>query len=362
MTAMAAEIRPIIWRKGRLLLLDQRKLPAHEVWVECRGARSTARAIRSMVVRGAPAIGVAAAYGMAAEAARFRPARIRQDFERAAGLLLAARPTAVNLAWALDRMGAVLVAAGSAPGSAAGRDRVARLMRAEAAAIHHEDVASNRRLGEHGAPLLVRAGGVMTHCNAGALATAGYGTALGVIRSAWERGTRFDVFATETRPYLQGARLTAWELTKLRIPVTLLTDSGVGSLMQGGRVAAVVVGTDRTAANGDVANKVGTYPIAVLAKRHGVPFYVAAPTASIDLGCSSGSDIPIEQREAAEVTRLAGREIATPGVRVLNPAFDVTPAELVTAIITEAGVVKDNFKAGLARAVKRAQGARRAGR
>ena len=348
---MAAEIRPIIWRKGRLLLLDQRKLPRREVLMECRGARSTARAIRSMVVRGAPAIGVTAAYGMALEAARFRPAHTREDFARAADLLLVARPTAVNLAWAINQMAEVLEAAGPSPDPAG----LARAMRARAVAIHREDVETNRRLGGHGANLLARARRVMTHCNAGALATAGYGTALGVIRSAWERGTRFEVYATETRPYLQGARLTAWELKKLRIPVTILTDSSVGSLMQGGGLGAVVVGTDRTAANGDVANKVGTYQIAVLAKRHGVPFYVAAPTASIDLDCKDGGAIPIEQRDPAEVTQLAGREIATAGVAVLNPAFDVTPAELVTAIITEAGVVRGNFKTGLARAVKRAR-------
>lgn len=352
---MPAEIRPIVWRGGRLRLLDQRKLPSREVWVECKGARSTARAIRSMVVRGAPAIGVTAAYGMALESARFRPTRIKDDFERAAQVLLAARPTAVNLAWAVDRMGRLV--ADSGPG--VDRDRLARAMRAEAVAIHRQDIEINRRLGDHGAQLLAKAGGVMTHCNAGALATAGYGTALGVIRSAWEQGIRFNVFATETRPYLQGARLTAWELKKLRIPVTLLTDSSVGSLMQTGSVGAVVVGTDRTAANGDVANKIGTYQIAVLARRHGVPFYVAAPTASIDLDCPDGEAIPIEQRDPSEVTHLAGREIATRGIQVMNPAFDVTPAELVTAIITEAGVVRGGYRGGLARAVKRVSAATR---
>jgi len=353
-----AEVRPIIWRRGRLVLLDQRRLPGEEVLVECGGARDTARAIRTMIVRGAPAIGVAAAYGLALEAARFRAGRVREDFERAARILQGARPTAVNLRWAIERQRAVVHAA--APDVAPGR--LAVLLRAEAGRILAEDVEVNRAIGRYGAPLLARSRGVLTHCNAGALATAGYGTALGVIRSAWERGRRFDVFATETRPYLQGARLTSWELTKLGIPVTLLTDAMVGHLFAEGRVSVVVVGTDRTAASGDVANKIGTYPIAVLARRHGVDFYVAAPTSSIDLECRDGAAIPIEQRAAEEVTHLGRRRVAAEGVAVFNPAFDVTPAELVTGIITEVGVVRGDYRRGLRRAVEAARKRRMRGR
>ena len=304
-----------------------------------------------MVVRGAPAIGVAAAYGLAMEARRFRTSRLGEDLEAAASMLLEARPTAVNLAWAVERMSALVTAAAGEGGIA----RLAKLMAVEASRIHKQDIESNRRLGRNGARLLRKRGAVVTHCNAGALATAGYGTALGVIRAAWEQGRRFDVLATETRPYLQGARLTAWELRKLDIPVTLITDSSVGRMFQTGRVGTVVVGTDRTAANGDVVNKVGTYPIAVLARRHGVPFYVAAPTSSIDLDCRDGSCIPIEERDPREVTHLAGRRVAAKGVDVANPAFDVTPAELVTAIITEQGVVRGDLRRGLARVVARGQ-------
>jgi methylthioribose-1-phosphate isomerase len=347
---LPAEVRPIRWRAGRLLLLDQRKLPGREVYVSCRSARETARAIRGMVVRGAPAIGVAAAYGLAVEARRFRPGKLSADFERAAKVLAQARPTAVNLSWAISRLRAVL--SDLAPDSSAAA--VARRLEQEAQAILEEDVAVNRSIGRHGASLLAH-GDVLTHCNAGALATAGYGTALGVIRAAWDAGRRFGVYATETRPYLQGMRLTAWELAKLRIPVTLVTDSMTGHLFQSGRIAAVVVGTDRTAANGDVANKIGTYPIAVLARLHGVPFYVAAPTSSIDLDCPDGARVPIEQRSEEEITHLDGRRLAPAGVRALNPAFDVTPAELVTAIITEHGIVRGDYRRGLERMVTKAR-------
>jgi len=349
---LATEVRPILWRSGRLYLLDQRKLPRSEIYLPYRGAKDTARAIRTMVVRGAPAIGVTAAYGLAMEASRFRSGRIREDFETAVSTLAEARPTAVNLRWALDRMRGAL----DALAQSASRSQVARALVAEARRIHAEDVAINQAIGRHGARLVgARGAGVLTHCNAGALATAGYGTALGVIRAAWQSGRRFQAYASETRPYLQGARLTAWELTKLGIPVTLLTDSMVGRLLQQGAVGAVVVGTDRTAASGDVANKIGTYPIAVLARRHGVPFYVAAPTSSIDLQCATGSDIPIEQRDPEEVTHIAGRRIAPERVSVFNPAFDVTPAELVTAIITEHGVVRGDYPRGLARMVAKAR-------
>jgi len=348
---LAAEVRPILWKGRRLVLLDQRKLPAREIYITYQGVRDTARAIKQMVVRGAPAIGVAAAYALAMEGRRFRDGRLTDDFERAAAVMAAARPTAVNLQWAIEAQRAVVASLdpGTKPAS------VARRMEQEARRIHAGDIAVNRLIGSHGARLVGNKGDVVTHCNAGALATAGYGTALGVIRAAWSDGRRFGVFATETRPYMQGARLTSWELKKLGIPVTLVTDSMIGHVFQNVGVGAVVVGTDRTAANGDVANKIGTYPIAVLARRHGVPFYVAAPTSSIDIDCPDGDHIPIEQRGADEVTHVGGRRIATEGIDVLNPAFDVTPAELVTGIITEYGVVRGNLARGLERAVKRAR-------
>lgn len=270
------EIEPVVWKAGRLRLLDQRKLPHVETWIELHRAADTARAIRDMVVRGAPAIGVTAAFGLALEARHFREGRVLADFEKAAATLKAARPTAVNLAWAIERQRAALLEI-TADGVEHSPARAARILRETAEAMFDEDVAANRAMGAHGAKLL-RKGDVLTHCNAGALATAGYGTALGVIRAAWESGRRFRAYATETRPFLQGARLTSWELVKMGIPTTLLTDGMVGALLSTGRVGAVVVGTDRTAANGDVCNKIGTYQIAVLAKRHGVPFYVAAPT------------------------------------------------------------------------------------
>jgi methylthioribose-1-phosphate isomerase len=343
-------IEPIVWKNGRLLLLDQRKLPHVETYLELHGAADTARAIRTMVVRGAPAIGVTAAFGLALAARKFRAGRVGADFEKAAATLQAARPTAVNLAWAIERQRRVLAALGDGVTP----ERAARALRATAETMLAEDVAVNRAMGMAGARLLAK-GDVLTHCNAGALATAGYGTALGVIRAAWEQGRRFGVYATETRPFLQGARLTSWELVKLGIPVTLVTDGMVGALLASGRVGAIVVGTDRTAANGDVCNKIGTYTIAVLAKRHGVPFYVAAPTSSIDLDCASGADIPIEERGEKEVTHIGARRIAALGVRVFHPAFDVTPAELVTAIVTEHGVVQGDYKRGLAKVVARAR-------
>jgi methylthioribose-1-phosphate isomerase len=346
-----AEVRPIVWQQGKLLLLDQRKLPMREQYLMCRGARETARAIRSMVVRGAPAIGVTAAYGLAVEARKFRRDRIQEDFDAAADVLAGARPTAVNLRWAIERMRELMrtIAERTSP------REVSALLAAEAERIHAEDIDINRRIGRWGAELLRAGGDVVTHCNAGALATAGFGTALGVIRTAWEAGGGFGVYATETRPYLQGARLTSWELTKLGIPVTLVTDSMVGRLFQSRDIAAVVVGTDRTAANGDVANKIGTYQIAVLARRHGIPFYVAAPTSSIDLDCRDGAAIPIEERDPSEVTHIGGRRVAAQAVSVFNPAFDVTPAELVSGIITEHGVVTSDFQSGLADMVARSR-------
>jgi methylthioribose-1-phosphate isomerase len=356
-----AEVEPIRWRRGTLWLLDQRKLPGKEVYLEMRSAAAVAKAIRTMVVRGAPAIGVSAAFGLAVEAAKFRARDPHGDLEKAATVLASARPTAVNLMWAVERQRRIareVLGTPPATGEAAVR-RLHKALVAGARAMMAEDIAVNRSIGGHGARLVGRRGDVLTHCNAGALATAGYGTAIGVIRSAWESGRRFSVMATETRPYLQGARLTSWELHKLGIPVTLLTDGMVGHAMQRGRIGSVVVGTDRTAANGDVANKIGTYQIAVLARRHNVPFYVAAPTSSIDLECRSGAMIPIEERAPTEVSHVGGRRVATEGIGIFNPAFDVTPAELVSAIITEHGVVRGDYQRGLERVVRKAERTRR---
>lgn len=302
-------VEPIRWHGDRLELLDQRLLPDQTLYVTCRTAGEVAQAIKDMVVRGAPAIGCAAAFGVVLDQGR------KEAFE----ILAKSRPTAVNLFWALERM------------------KKAKDLKAEAEAIFAEDLAANRALGKLGAELLPDRARVMTHCNAGALATAGYGTALGVIRSAKSRG--ISVIACETRPYLQGARLTAYEMVQEGIPVTLVTDSMAGHLISRGEVDAVIVGADRIAANGDVANKIGTYSIAVLAKRHGVPFYVAAPLSTFDPSIPDGSHIPIEERPATEVTGYRDTRWAPQGVTVRNPAFDVTPAELITGIICEKGVV-----------------------
>ena len=314
-----------------LELLDQRLLPRRVEYVVCANAEDTARAIHNMVVRGAPAIGCAAAYGVALEALSLS-GQSRDAFaagiERAVERLAVSRPTAVNLAWALTRMRRVLERGG---------DALALLD--EAHAITREDVAANQAMGALGAALLSDGMRVLTHCNAGALATAGHGTALGVIRSAVEAGKRLHVYADETRPFLQGARLTAWELWQDDIPVTLIADNAAGFLMSRSEIDAVIVGADRIAANGDVANKIGTYPVAVLARRHGIPFYVAAPESTFDLALASGADIPIEERAPEEVTHVAGVRIAAEGVAVRNPVFDVTPAELVTALITERAVI-----------------------
>jgi len=318
-------VEPIRWRGDALELLDQRRLPRQEVYVACRSASEVAAAIRDMVVRGAPAIGVAAAFGMALAA------KNGDDVRRAAKELRAARPTAVNLGWAIDRM------------------LRSRDFTAEAEAIFREDVEANRRIGRFGADLLGRSATVLTHCNAGALATAGYGTALGVIRSAVDQGKKIAVFAGETRPYLQGARLTAWELKHEGIDVTLITDSMAGFFFQQGRFDAVIVGADRIAANGDTANKIGTYTIAVLADAHKTPFYVAAPLSTIDPATADGSAIPIEERSAREVTEMAGTQIAPEGISVRHPAFDVTPARLITAIITDRGVLRPPFDESIRR-------------
>ncbi len=340
-------IRPVEWRSGAVILLDQRLLPLQEVYRVYRDHREVARAIKDMVVRGAPAIGVAAAMGIALGMAHTSDGDLGRAFDRICRRFAATRPTAVNLFWAIERMRrAYARVKGRSP------DVVRELLRQEALAIWQEDIASNRALGQHGAALLKARTTVLTHCNAGALATAGYGTALGVVRAAHEAGKGVAVIATETRPFLQGARLTAWELKKDRIPVTLITDNMVGHVMQRGGIGAVIVGADRTAANGDVANKIGTYTVAVLAARHRIPFYVAAPTSTIDLACPNGEAIPIEERAGREVTQLGERQIAPGGVKVMNPAFDVTPHGLVTAIITERGVARPPFTRSLARLVR----------
>jgi methylthioribose-1-phosphate isomerase len=332
-------VKTIEWKNDRVIMLDQRLLPHREVYRVCRDYNQVAAAIRQMVIRGAPAIGVAAAMGVALGAIKAPAKTFDRSFERILITLGKTRPTAINLFWALQRMRQVYLGHRSR-----GVDIVKRALKDEAQKIYKEDIAANRQLGKHGVGLLRHAQHIMTHCNAGALATAGYGTALGVLRALKESGKEFDVFVNETRPFLQGSRLTAWELKKEKIPATLITDNMAGSLMQNGKVDAIVVGCDRVAANGDVANKIGTYMLAVLARRHGIPFYVAGPTSSIDVDCASGKDIPIEQRDPKEVSHIFGKALAPKGTRVFNPAFDVTSQELITAIITEKGVINPPYR------------------
>lgn len=325
------------WRDSALELIDQRVLPGEILYRRYDSAEGVAGAIRDMVIRGAPAIGCAAAYGVAAEALRLRDAdraTFAAGLQRAFYVLNGSRPTAVNLFWALERMRRRM---DEAPGSTVGE--TADHLLSEAHAILEEDVRINRAIGAHGAELLDDGARVLTHCNAGALATAGHGTALGVVRSAVQAAKQISVIVGETRPYLQGARLTAWEMVQENIPVTVITDNMAGHLMARGEIDAVIVGADRVAANGDVANKIGTYMIAVLAKRHGIPFYVACPLSSIDMSIASGDEIPIEERHADEVTGYRDTRWAPHGVSVRNPAFDVTPADLITALITEKGVI-----------------------
>ncbi|NLN16877.1 MAG: S-methyl-5-thioribose-1-phosphate isomerase [Firmicutes bacterium] len=335
--------RPLRWDGEALVLLDQTKLPGEVAYITCCNHEQVAAAIKEMKVRGAPAIGAAAAYGLVLGA---REACQRADFWEAlldvAERLRRTRPTAVNLAWALERMLQKAERASQDP------EEALKLLTEEAAAIALEDVEVNRAIGRHGAPLLPEDGGVLTHCNAGALATVDYGTALGVIRAAVEMGKKIRVFACETRPFLQGARLTAYELKADGIPVTLITDNMAGYVMGRGLVQGVVVGADRVAANGDVANKIGTYSLAILAREHGLPFYVAAPLSTVDLATPDGEHITIEERDPTEVSHLAGIRIAPEGVDILNPAFDVTPAKYITGIITEKGVVKPPYDRGLA--------------
>jgi methylthioribose-1-phosphate isomerase len=338
-----SEFSPIAWRDDALLLLDQTKLPAEEVWLRCTDPEDVAAAIRRLAVRGAPAIGVAAAYGLAL-AIRGASSETERSaaFNAALELLASTRPTAVNLRWALER-GRVIFS------ESPDEEAEFRLL-AWARRLQAEDVAANRRIGANGAALFEAGNRVLTHCNAGALATAGYGTALGVIRSAWTSGRLAMVWVDETRPLLQGARLTAWELRGLGIPHRLVTDSSAGTLIAQGRVDRIVVGADRIAANGDTANKVGTYPLAVLADRHGVPFYIAAPLSTIDRATPDGAAIPIEERSPDEVTHLRGQSIAPENTPALNFAFDVTPHTLIAAIITEAGVLTPPYSESIQRA------------
>jgi methylthioribose-1-phosphate isomerase len=332
----AKPVETLRWRDGRLELIDQRLLPGRIEYLSCTSAAEVAAAIRAMVVRGAPAIGCAAAFGIALEAQREKhraPAQFSEAMEAAFGTLAGSRPTAVNLFWALARMREALAAHRNKPETAASE------LAAAALALFRADLETNLAIGKAGAALVPDGARVLTHCNTGALATAGHGTALGVVRSARDAGKRISVIAGETRPYLQGARLTAWELMQEGIPVTLVTDSTVGHLMSRGKVDLVIVGADRIAVNGDVANKIGTYTVAVLAERHRIPFYVAAPLSTIDIEVADGAAIPIEERGAAEVTGYGGMRWAPEGVAVANPAFDVTPAALVSALFTEKGVL-----------------------
>ncbi|MFN7951080.1 MAG: S-methyl-5-thioribose-1-phosphate isomerase [bacterium] len=324
------------WKNGEVVLIDQRKLPVEEIYLACKTLDEVCDAIKTMVVRGAPAIGVTAALGLAQVAHQYTGNDLDAfgaRFHAAADQLAATRPTAVNLFWGIERMKRCFAAS-----SAQGLAGLRKALIDEAVRIREEDIEVCKRLGRFGAELLGDKPRILTHCNAGALATAGYGTALGVVRAAAEAGKAPTVYADETRPFLQGARLTAWELMKDAIPVTLITDNMAGHMMSRGHIDCVVVGTDRVAANGDVANKIGTYTVAVLAHRHGLPFYVAAPTSTIDLDCPTGAEIPIEHRDPREVTHVFGHAVAPAGVPVANPAFDVTPNDLVTAIITEKGV------------------------
>jgi methylthioribose-1-phosphate isomerase len=335
-------VETIQWVDNTVVMIDQTRLPLEEQFVTCRTYQEVAAAIREMVIRGAPAIGVAAAMGVALGVLGASPAELDEQFETICRTLGETRPTAVNLFWAIERMRRLYVQLRGKP-----VEEIRRRMAGEACRIREEDIAICRAIGRNGAVLVPDGKTVLTHCNAGALATAGYGTALGVIRAAVESGKRVDVFADETRPFLQGARLTVWELQQDAIPTTLITDNMAGHFLKSGRIGCVVVGADRIASNGDVANKVGTYSVAVLAKENGVPFFVAAPISTLDLTLASGSQIPIEQRSAAEVTHVFGHRVAPLGTRAENPAFDVTPARYVSAIITEKGVARAPYDESL---------------
>src|SRR5687767_5487939 len=342
----------IEWKGDAVVMIDQRKLPSAEIYVSCKTATEVAKAIKTMVIRGAPAIGVAAAMGIALGVRRSTATGTKQfttEFQKTCDLMAATRPTAVNLFWAIERMKRTFAEAAQGGCSV---DELKQRLVDDAQRIHDEDVQSCRSMGAYGATLVPDTARVLTHCNAGALATAGYGTALGVIRGAVEQGKKVAVLADETRPFLQGARLTAWELTRDGIDTTVITDNMSGALMLGGHIDLVVVGADRIAANGDVANKIGTYSVAVLAKEHGIPFYVAAPISTIDLATADGSGIPIEERSAKEVTHLGPARLTPAAAKVRNPAFDVTPNKYVTAIITERGIARAPYTESLASLVK----------
>lgn len=338
-------IQTLEWTDSGVRFIDQTKLPTVETYVTCKTYQEVADVIRNMVVRGAPAIGVAAAMGIALGVSKSGAKNqddLKKDFDEICDTIGKTRPTAVNLFWAIRRMSEKFESLRQKP--------IAHIKEAlihEAQRMHAEDIAANQAMGRHGATLMPSSGGVLTHCNAGALATCGYGTALGVIRAAVEQGKKIHVYADETRPFLQGSRLTAWELMKDGIPTTVISDNMAGAMMKQGRVGAIVVGADRIAANGDVANKIGTYTVAVLAKEHAIPFYVAAPFSTIDLETPDGSRIPIEQRNAREVTHIAEKQMVPDGIGVENPAFDVTPSKYVTAIITERGVARAPYEESL---------------
>lgn len=332
---------------GTLRVLDQRRLPLEEVYLDCPDLGSAAMAIKEMAVRGAPAIGIAAAFAVAQEARKIKAEemdRFLKELDEICRLLASTRPTAVNLFWAIRRMKRVTENNRSLP-----VEKVKRLLEAEARRMLEEDIEANVAMGRHGERVIKDGDTVLTHCNAGALATGGFGTALGVIRAAWANRKKIRVYADETRPLLQGARLTAWELSKENIPVTIITDNAAGFLMSRGEIDLVIVGADRVAANGDAANKIGTYSLAVLAVEHGIPFYVAAPTSTIDISIPSGESIPIEERSPLEVTQINGRWIAPQGVRAINLAFDVTPNRLISGIITEKGMLEQPFEKAIAR-------------
>jgi methylthioribose-1-phosphate isomerase len=340
-------IQTLEWTDSGVRFIDQTKLPTEEIYVTCRTYTQVADVIRNMVVRGAPAIGVAAAMGIALGVKTSKAENggdLKPEFDQICDVMGKTRPTAVNLFWAIRRMRDKFEMLRVRPVA-----QIKRSLIEEAQRMHAEDIAANRAMGRHGATLMPASGGVLTHCNAGALATCGYGTALGVIRAAVEQGKKIHVFADETRPFLQGSRLTAWELMKDSIPTTVISDNMAGAMMKQGKINAIVVGADRIAANGDVANKVGTYSVAVLAKEHDIPFYVAAPLSTVDFETPDGSGIPIEQRDGKEVTHIAGRQMVPDGVEVENPAFDVTPAKYVTAIVTERGIARAPYGESLRR-------------
>jgi len=334
----------VAWEDGAVVMIDQRRLPNEEVFVRCRDHGEVARAIKDMVIRGAPAIGVAAALGLAlgVRNSSSEASALRAEWDDMCGLLAATRPTAVNLFWAIEKMRRRFDSL-----AATGGEVLRAALLDEARTILAEDIESCERMGDLGAELLPSKARVLTHCNAGALATAGYGTALGVVRSAARTGRLEHVFADETRPFLQGARLTAWELHQDEIPVTVITDNMSGHLMARGEINSVVVGSDRIAANGDVANKIGTYTVAILAKEHGIPFYVAAPVSTFDMATATGAEIPIEERSAEEVSQFAGQQVTPRGVGVRHPAFDVTPHRYVTAIICERGIARPPYTESL---------------